>query len=220
MALPWANSAYPTAATPPRRAGSRKPSDSPPRASNRSTSSSAAAPTSRLMRSRTAWPTGGSVPGWCLSPEQANVTGAFVNQQQSWRLESDELGSGVISCAQGNSLSLSGQEDHARFWNQPIRGSKYGAWFASASYETLCVNLDNTMQPAKNYSNGKLLLFELEGRLWHCIDGSQGSLGADGYDPGAQSLVISLQAAGSLAHWDVNVQTIQAPAGTGEGHAL
>lgn len=158
----------------------------------------------------------GSVPGFCLSAEKANVTGTFVNQQQSWRQESSGLG--LFTCAEGNRLSLSGKENHVRIWNQPVTGTQFGAWFISASYETLCVDIDNTMQPAKNYSTFVLLRYLAEGLLWHCIDGSQGSIGTDGYDLGAQGFVNSIQAAAEDENWNVDVQTIQTPAGIGEGH--
>ena len=52
----------------------------------------------------------------CISSEQADVTGAgYVPQHVAWRLG---------GCVQGNGLSLTGDEDHARIWNQPLKGSK------------------------------------------------------------------------------------------------
>jgi hypothetical protein len=158
----------------------------------------------------------GSVPRWCLSAEKANVTGAYVDQQQSWRLESSGLG--LLTCAEGNRLSLSGAENHVRIWNQPVTGSQFGAWFIIASYETACVDIDSTMQPARNYSTVDLLKFAAEGLLWHCIDGSQGSIGTDGYNRGAQGFVNSIQAVAELENWNVDVHTIQTPPGIGEGH--
>src|ERR1700678_1579027 len=63
----------------------------------------------------------------CISSEMADVTGNdYVPQHVAWRLG---------GCLEGNDLSLSGNEDHVRIWNQPVPGSKYGAWFIAASYE-------------------------------------------------------------------------------------
>jgi hypothetical protein len=150
-----------------------------------------------------------TVPGTCLSTEQANVTGTFVGQQQSWRLE---------GCYDGNKLSLSGQENHARIWNQPVAGSEFGAWFIAASYETACAfdPATNTMTQVKTlteFTEDKLL-----GLAWHCIDGGQGSLSSDGYDDGALGFVATIQNNAAASGWNVSVQTVSRPAGIGEGH--
>lgn len=159
-----------------------------------------------------------SVPGFCLSPEKADVTGStFVSQQQSWRLESS--GAHLLTCLEGNLRSLDGTENHVRGWHQPVAGTQFGAWFISASYETLCVDIHGTMQPARNYTTRQIIEFGLTGLLWHCIDGSQGSIGTDGYNRGAQDLVADIQAAAEPQNWDVHVQSIHTRAGTGEGHA-
>jgi hypothetical protein len=158
----------------------------------------------------------GEVTPTCLSSEQANVTGTFVNQQQSWRLESS--GAVVLgTCLDGNRLSLDGSENHVRIWNQPIAGT-HGAWFISASYETLCVDLFGTMVPGRIFTLGDLLIFKALGLAWHCIDGSQGSIGTDGYNRGADDFVSAIQAAAGPQKWAVNVQTVSTPAGIGEGH--
>jgi hypothetical protein len=156
--------------------------------------------------------------GWdsaslCVSPEQANVTGTFAVQQQSWRLDGCQGG--------GWNLARSGTENHARLWNQPIAGSQYGAWFISASYETACViNARDTMVPVSdtNLNEAQFLVRSALGLGWHCIDGSQGSIGADGYNRAAQDFVAAIQAAKVSQKWDVSVLTIQTPAGPGEGH--
>jgi hypothetical protein len=75
------------------------------------------------------------------------------------------------------------------------------------------------MKPARDYSTSTLFRFWLEGLVWHCIDGSQGSVGVDGYDRGAKDFADSIQAAAASAKWDVDVQTVQTPQGFGEGHA-
>jgi hypothetical protein len=160
----------------------------------------------------------GTVSTSCISPEQANVAGSgFAAQQQSWRLET--VGGVIGSCLTGNILSLDGTENHARLWHQPAVGTPSGAWFVAASYETLCVNIDGTMRPARNYSAAQLLLDAARGLAWHCIDGSQGSIGTDGYNRGARDFVAAIQAAASAQNWNVSVQTISTPAGKGEGAA-
>lgn len=161
----------------------------------------------------------GEVSTGCLSPEKAHVTGStFVDQQQSWRLESSSLPLSLLpTCIQGNDLSLDGEENHARIWNQPIQGT-HGAWFISASYETACVDVFGKMVPAKLLPAYELPIDKALGLAWHCIDGSQGSIGTDGYDRGAQDLVANIQTAAATQNWTVDVQTIQTPAGTGEGH--
>jgi len=159
----------------------------------------------------------GTVAGFCLSPEQADVTGSgYVSQQQSWRLGSPGLG--LTTCWDGNRLSLSGAENHVRMWNQPIPGSKSGAWFASASFETLCADINGTMKPARDFSALRLLVLAARHLLWHCIDGSQGSIGTDGYNRGARDFVLDIQASARLENWNVDVQAITTPPGIGEGH--
>jgi hypothetical protein len=159
-----------------------------------------------------------ALPGWesvaspaCLSAEKADVTGsAYVNQRESWRLD---------GCNIGNVISLFGNENHVRIWNQPIAGTKFGAWFIAASYETACVHIGDDMKPLLyhlNYLNDKSL-------LWHCIDGGKNadgtssSFGSDGYDNGASSFVDDLKTAADDADWAITVQTDARPSGIGEG---
>ena len=78
----------------------------------------------------------------CISSEQADVTGAgYVPQHVAWRLG---------GCVNGNALSLTGDEDHARIWNQPFKGSKDGAWFIAVSYETLCLDRNGKLDPGQH----------------------------------------------------------------------
>jgi hypothetical protein len=52
----------------------------------------------------------------CISSESADVTGhGYVPQQVAWRLG---------GCLAGNELSLAGNEDHVRIWNQPLTGRR------------------------------------------------------------------------------------------------
>jgi hypothetical protein len=162
----------------------------------------------------------GPVTPGCLSVEQADVTGStYADQQQQWRLESSNPASGtLVSCYQGNKLSLDGAENHVRIWNQPITGTQ-GAWFISASYETACADIGGKLVPANTLPTYELPIYWALGLLWHCIDGSQGSIGTDGYDRGAKDFVSEIQAVAPEQKWSVDVQTISTPAGIGEGHA-
>ncbi len=135
----------------------------------------------------------------CISPEEADVTGAgYVTQQQSWRYE---------GCGEGNVLSLTGLENHVRIWNQAVPGSTYGAWFITASYETACVSI-----------NGKLYSFFDEGshfasgmHFFHCVDGGPGSFDTDGYDRGAKDFAHEVALATGQQGWKVTEETITRP---------
>ena len=163
----------------------------------------------------------GEVSPKCLSPEQAEVTGSTpAYQQQSWRLESStSLINDLPACLWGNYLSLDGTENHVRIWNQPVTGTAQGAWFISASYETLCDFDGAKMVPARSVPSYELPIDYAFGLLWHCIDGSQGSIGTDGYDRGALDFAAEIQTVATVQNWSVNLQTISTPAGIGEGHA-
>ena len=148
----------------------------------------------------------------CISAEKANVNGkGYVPEQQSWRLG---------GCLQGNELSLRGNELHVRFWNQKVPGSSQGAWFAAASYETMCVDRDGRLQPA---SANKTWAILHPGAAYHCVDGGQGtftSLHQNGYDDGAIDFASAVKAAAVAKGWKVTGQIITRPAeGTdlGEG---
>ena len=159
-------------------------------------------------RVTTGLPTGG-----CLSPEQADVTGSgWATQQKSWRMTGHWL---LPNCWAGNVLSLDGDENHARLWNQPIEGTN-GAWFISASYETACVERYNRMEPLAHHRAYALKNLD---QWWHCIDGSQGSIGLNGYNRGADDFVAAVEAAGKHENWYVHPGTEPRPPGEhGEGH--
>jgi hypothetical protein len=147
----------------------------------------------------------------CISPENANVTGqGFRAQEVAWRLG---------GCVHGNALSLTGNEDHVRIWNQPVTGSKYGAWFITASYETLCL-----------VKNGKLVTASTDTKLaathpagdYHCVDGGPGSfrtLHPDGYEDGAKTFVADISAAAAGQGWQVSrrIVTVKRGEQAGEG---
>ena len=149
--------------------------------------------------------------GKCISPETADVTGrGTVDQQQSWRKG---------GCGGGNVSSYSGDENHVRIWNQPLRGTSSGAYFITASFETLCVQLGVAMTsstPKYKYqpndfapvSYFKVYSTQHPSQLWHCVDGSTNpdrtpsALKTDGYDRGANSFVDDLQAEAKVQGWD------------------
>ena len=149
-------------------------------------------------------PTGTGIVKTCVSPvspEQANVTGRFITQEESWRLK-DCYGGGYT-------LALTGQENHARLWNQPVPGSKFGAWFISASYETLCISLHGKLKPYQLPDGTKRT-----GSPWHCIDGNPDDsynpvdsnnrpLGMSGYDSAAANLAAAIVQAASKNGWRV-----------------
>lgn len=140
----------------------------------------------------------------CISLEKANVAGkGYVPEQQSWRLG---------GCLKGNELSLSGNELHVRFWNQKVPGSSRGAWFAAASYETMCVDRDGRLQPA---SANKTWTILHPGAAYHCVDGGQGTFTAlhpNGYDDGATDFAGAVAAAAAAKGWTVTSQVITRPA--------
>ena len=147
----------------------------------------------------------------CISSEKADVTGAgYVPQRMAWRLG---------GCTGGNELSLSGEEDHVRIWNQPVPGSRYGAWFIAASYETMCLVRDGRLQAA---SADKLYAAVHPGSVYHCVDGGPGSFHAahpDGYDDAATDLSAAIVAAARSHGWQASRRTVTVTrrASTGEG---
>lgn len=136
----------------------------------------------------------------CISPEKANVAGhGFVTQAQAWRLD---------GCFGGNIQSLDGNENHVRIWNQPVDGSKYGAWFISASYETMCVNDDGTLKPVADELKYSI---KHPGQVYHCIDGGPGTYHTkhpNGYEDGAKDFASAIVAAARIQGWSVKEQTI------------
>jgi hypothetical protein len=147
----------------------------------------------------------------CISSEQADVAGAgYVPQHVAWRLG---------GCVDGNDLSLTGNEDHVRIWNQPVPGSKYGAWFIAASYETLCLVKDGVLRTA---STDKLYAALHPGEAYHCVDGGPGSIHTahpDGYNDAAADFAAAVVAAARSRGWHVSQRTVTVARGAtaGEG---
>jgi hypothetical protein len=147
----------------------------------------------------------------CISTEKANVTGSgYLPQTAAWRLG---------GCVKGNDLSITGDEDHVRIWNQPVPGSKYGAWFIAASYETMCLVRDGTLQTAAANKEWAALH---PGSAYHCVDGGPATFHAkhpDGYDAGATDFAAAVVAAAGGRGWHVTerVITVSRTASAGEG---
>jgi hypothetical protein len=145
----------------------------------------------------------------CISSEQADVTGGgYRPQHVAWRLG---------GCVKGNELSVTGDEDHVRIWNQPVAGSKYGAWFIAASYETMCVDHDGTLEPASDHPAYAALH---PGSTYHCVDGGPGSFHAkhpDGYNDAARDFSAAIVAAAHGHGWQVATRTVTVPRGASAG---
>ena len=147
----------------------------------------------------------------CISSESADVAGnGYVAQQVAWRLG---------GCVDGNALSISGDEDHARIWHQPVPGSKYGAWFVAASYETMCLVRDGKLQTA---SANKIYAIAHSGSAYHCVDGGPGTFHTahpDGYDDGASAFVADVLAAARAHGWQAaeRTESVSRKASAGEG---
>lgn len=147
----------------------------------------------------------------CISSEKAEVTAdGYVPQRFAWRLG---------GCVDGNELSLSGDEDHARIWNQPVAGSRYGAWFIAASYETMCLVRDGRLQPA---SANKVYAALHPASVYHCVDGGPGSFHTrhpDGYDDAAADMSAAIAAAAKSHGWRASERTVTVKrrASSGEG---
>ena len=139
----------------------------------------------------------------CVSTEKADVASyGFIPQQASLRLE---------GCIQGGiNLALTGAENHARLWNQPVSGSTFGAWFFTASYETSCIDTTAGLEPFNAVHN------RITSGPWHCIDGGRGSHGSNGYDLGAANLATALVQAAHQKGWYAAIRSDSRPAGTGE----
>lgn len=171
-------------------------------------------------------PPGTSPPG-CMSLETADVTGQGpVVQGRSWRLANVPFTS---PCIGGNIRSLTGVENHARWWNQPVTGSTVGAWFAAASYETACVvagPIRRTLLPSPSLpfvgppliaiATAFTTLLYQQAPVWHCINGGAGSFGSDGYNRGASDLASSIVSAAQSQGWQATVRTDPRPAGIGQ----
>ena len=147
----------------------------------------------------------------CISSEMADVTGtSYVPQHVAWRLG---------GCVGGNDLSLSGNEDHVRIWNQPVPGSKYGAWFIAASYETMCLVKNGQLMTAASDRSYAALH---PGAAYHCVDGGPGSITtkhSDGYTDAAADFTAAIVAAAKSQGWQVSERTVSVSRGAtaGEG---
>lgn len=145
----------------------------------------------------------------CISSETADVTGSgYVPQYVAWRLG---------GCVEGNNLSLSGNEDHVRIWNQPVAGSKYGAWFIAASYETMCLVKNGKLQTADSDKAYAALHPE---SAYHCVDGGPGSITTahpDGYNDAARDFSAAVVAAAKGKGWQVSERTVTVPRGAAAG---
>jgi hypothetical protein len=145
----------------------------------------------------------------CISSEMANVAGTgYVAQSQAWRLG---------GCLDGNDLSLTGDEDHVRIWNQPVPGSKNGAWFVAASYETMCLVRDGKLQTA---STSKVYAALHSGDVYHCVDGGPGTFHSahpDGYDDAAADFSAAILAAAKSHGWQASQRTVTVTRGASSG---
>ncbi len=143
----------------------------------------------------------------CISAEQASVTArGYATMRQAWRLG---------GCLHGNELSLSGNENHVRLWNQPVPGSRYGAWFAAASYETMCIVKDGQLTTASAHKTWTALH---PGAAYHCVDGGPGTFHVahpDGYDDAAKDFATAIATAGKAKGWQVT-QRVVAVSRTGQ----
>ncbi len=145
----------------------------------------------------------------CISSEMADVTGtSYVAQSQAWRLG---------GCLDGNDLSLTGDEDHVRIWNQPVPGSKNGAWFVAASYETMCLVRDGKLQTA---STNKVYAALHSSGVYHCVDGGPGTFHSahpDGYDDAAADFSAAILAAAKSHGWQASERTVTVKRGVSAG---
>jgi hypothetical protein len=145
----------------------------------------------------------------CISSESADVTGhGYVPQQVAWRLG---------GCLAGNELSLAGNEDHVRIWNQPLTGSKYGAWFVAASYETLCLVRNGKLVPA---STDEAYAALHSGSAYHCVDGGPGSVATahpDGYADAARDFSAAVVSAAHGHGWQASERTVTVKRGPSAG---
>jgi hypothetical protein len=145
----------------------------------------------------------------CISSEMADVAGGgYVAQRVAWRLG---------GCVDGNELSLAGNEDHVRIWNQPVPGSEYGAWFIAASYETLCLVKNGVLRTA---GTDKLYAALHPSAAYHCVDGGPGSIRTahpDGYNDAAADFTAAVVAAARSRGWHVSQRTAAVPRGASAG---
>ncbi len=145
----------------------------------------------------------------CISAESADVTGgAYRPQNVAWRLG---------GCVAGNDLSLRGDEDHVRIWNQPVPASKSGAWFIAASYETMCVVRNGKLQTAAANRTWTALH---PASAYHCVDGGPGSITAkhqDGYADAARDFAAAIVAVADGQGWHASQRTVSVNRGASAG---
>jgi hypothetical protein len=145
----------------------------------------------------------------CISSETADVTGNdYVPQHVAWRLD---------GCVAGNDLSLTGNEDHVRIWNQPVPGSKYGAWFFAASYETMCLVRNGVLQTA---SSDEAYAVLHPSAAYHCVDGGPGSIRTthpDGYNDAATAVTAAIVTAAKSRGWQVSQRAVTVSRGKSAG---
>jgi hypothetical protein len=121
-----------------------------------------------------------------------------------------------LGCLGGNTLSLAGNENHVRVWNQPVPGSKYGAWFFTASYETACVDDHGKLETFQKPGGG----FRLHLGFYHCVGGGPGTYHVrhpSGYDDGAKDFATSVVNAARQQGWSVSLRVITRPVPKGGG---
>jgi hypothetical protein len=135
----------------------------------------------------------------CVSPEKADVAGrGYVTQDVAWRLD---------GCLRGNALSVIGLENHVRIWNQAVPGSRYGAWFITASYETACVSKGPDLFTFESQEKHPAKAM----KFWHCVDGGPGSFFSNGYNRGAADFADDVVAAAQHKGWKVTEEMITRP---------
>jgi alpha-tubulin suppressor-like RCC1 family protein len=157
-------------------------------------------------------------PNWgCVSVESADVNGTGqVRQQSQLRVGAGPRRSPCVTGAVVRALN--GNENHARLWAQNVPPSGKKAWFATVSFETLCIVRAGPTHLTYKDILGNLILLNphVTGTLWHCINGGPGSFGKDGYDMGARVLVKNLCTAAKRRGWYASFRKDPRPAGVGQ----
>jgi hypothetical protein len=102
-------------------------------------------------------------------------------------------------------------------WNQPAAGGKYGAWFIAASYETMCIDHDGTLVPARDHAAYTALH---PASAYHCVDGGPGSIRTthpDGYDDAARDFSAAIVTAARGHGWQATLRTVTVARGASAG---
>jgi hypothetical protein len=100
-----------------------------------------------------------------------------------------------------------------------VAGSKQGAWFIAASYETMCVVRNGQLQTA---AANKSWTAVHPGSAYHCVDGGPGSITtkhSDGYTDAARDFTAAILAAAKAQGWHASQRTVTVDrrASAGEG---